>query len=181
MSLYWSPVLIVTADSEKSQTTPAPGVACYAIDTQQSYRYSGSAWENITRRFALQVLAANASTTTDGQTIYFGGLAGLAPSTTGGNQPIYCPCAGTIKTAYVFANAGTAGTNEAWSLYLRKNNTSDTLIASVSASTATRTWSNTNLSIPVSQGDFIEIKSTNPTWATNPANVRFGGSLYLEV
>lgn len=131
--------------------------------------------------YALPVMAANAATTTDAQTIYFGGLAALAPSSTADLAPIYIPKAGTIKAAYVYANAGTAGTNEAWVLNIRKNNTTDTQISSVSLNTANRLWSNSGLNIAVSQGDRVEIKSVNPTWATNPANVRFGGVLYIEV
>lgn len=130
--------------------------------------------------YVLPVMAANASTTTDAQTIYLGGLAGLAPSTTAAIAPIYVPKAGTLRVAYVFAHSATAGTNESWTLSLRLNNTTDTIIATLGANTALRTWSNTALAISVAQGDRIEIKSVNPTWATNPANVRFGGVLYIE-
>lgn len=142
---------------------------------------NGTNGTNGVQCYALTVTAANASTTTDAQTIYFGALAGLAPSTTVDLAPIYIPKAGTIKAAYITAHSATAGTNEAWVLHIRKNNSADTQIASVSLNTANRLWSNTGLSIAVAQGDRIEIKSVNPTWATNPANVRFGGSIYIEV
>lgn len=36
----------------------------------------------------------------------------------------------------------------------------------------TETW--------VAVGDFIEIKVVCPTWATNPATVAFGGTVYVE-
>lgn len=130
--------------------------------------------------YTLQLMAANAATLTDAQTIYFGGLAGLAPSTAGGAQRVYIPKAGTITRIDLIANAGTVGTNQAWPLYLRVNNSTDTLIQSLVSTAAPRVWSNAALSIAVLDGDFIEIKSVNPTWTTNPANVRFAGVVWIE-
>lgn len=130
--------------------------------------------------YALNGYAANASTTTDGQTIHFGGTSAVAPSTTGGNHRIYIPKAGSIKAAYVRCHAATAGSAEAWSANIRLNDTTDTLIQSLSLSNANRVWSNTNLNITVAAGDFVEVKMVNPTWATNPANVRFAVTIYIE-
>lgn len=129
--------------------------------------------------YSLSVYALNASTTTDAQTLYWGGT-GLAPQTTAGICRICIPRAGKIKSAYIHAQAGTAGTNETWEMFIRKNNTSDTSIQQLASNSANRVWSNTALSISVVAGDYIEIKSVNPTWATNPANVRFGGWIFIE-
>ena len=63
---------------------------------------------------------------------------------------------------------------------IRLNATTDTTIQALASNSATRLWSNTGLSIAVTAGDFIEIKSTNPTWATNPVNGNFGGQVYIE-
>lgn len=54
------------------------------------------------------------------------------------------------------------------------------IFATVSAATSERVFSNTGLSIAVSIGDYIEIKSVNPTWATNPLTTIFGGYIYIE-
>jgi hypothetical protein len=129
--------------------------------------------------YSLTVLAGNEATFTDGQTLYMGGTL-RDPGTGAALRKIYIPKAGTIKVAYLFAEFGTAGSNEAWVAAIRLNDTTDTTIASLSVSTATRLWSNTGLSIAVAQGDFIEIKLTNPTWATNPADAWFGGQIYIE-
>lgn len=153
-------------------------------------QFNGSVWKDLANTdelggggtvvgYSVQLMAANASTTTDGQTIHFG-IPQVAPSTTGGNQRVYIPKSGTIKAAYVYANAGTAGTGEAWVMHVRLNNTTDTQIQSLSLANANRVWSNTGLSIAVVAGDFIEIKSVNPTWATNPANVRLNATIYIE-
>ena len=141
-----------------------------------SHSHSGGS----TVGYVLNPFAGNAATLTDGQTIYFGGTPAVAPSTTGGNHRLYVPKAGAIKAAYIYAHSATAGTGESWPLYIRLNNTTDTLIQALLVANAQRVWVNTSLNITVAQGDYIEIKSVNPTWATNPANVRFGGSIYIE-
>ena len=87
---------------------------------------------------------------------------------------------GTIKIAEVYCYSGTAGTAEAWSLYVRLNNTTDTLIATLSVSASERVFSNAVLSIPVVAGNYFEIKSIQPTWATNPLTTIYGGYVYVE-
>lgn len=119
------------------------------------------------------------SSPADGATIYFGMLP-KAPATSANISKVYIRKAGTIKIAEIYCYSGTAGTNEAWSLYIRKNNSADTLIATLSVNTNERVFSNTGLSIPVAVGDYIEIKSVNPTWSTNPLTCIFGGYIYIE-
>ena len=119
------------------------------------------------------------SSPTDAQTIYFGMLP-KAPTSTANISKIYIRKAGTIKVAELYCYSGTAGTNESWSIYIRVNNTTDNLIATVSSATSERVFSNTGLSISVNVGDYIEIKSVNPTWATNPLTTIFGGYVYIE-
>lgn len=129
--------------------------------------------------YVLNLLALVLSTLTDAATYYFGGTC-VAPDTTAATKCVYVPKAGTIKAAYVFMFCGTVGTNENISVYIRKNNTTDTLIATLGIASASRVFSNTGLSIAVAQGDYIEIKVVCPTWATNPATARFGGAIYIE-
>lgn len=128
--------------------------------------------------YAINVQALTSSPA-DAATIYFGMLP-KAPTTTAGISRIYFRAAGTIKRVEIYCYSGTAGTNESWSLYVRKNNTTDTLIATVSLATSERIFSNTDINIPVADGDYVEIKSINPTWVTNPLTCIFGGYLYIE-
>lgn len=128
--------------------------------------------------YAINVQALTSSPA-DGATVYFGMLP-KAPITTANVSRVYIRKAGVIKVAEIYCYSGTAGTAEAWSLYVRKNNTTDTLIATVAAATNMRVFSNTALSIPVAAGDYVEIKGVQPTWATNPATCIYGGYLYLE-
>lgn len=130
------------------------------------------------RGYALNVQALTGSPT-DAQTVYFGQLP-KAPTSTANISKIYIRKSGTIKIAQIYAYAGTAGTGEAWSLYIRLNNTTDNLIATVSAATSERIFTNSSLSIAVVAGDYIEIKSVNPTWATNPLTLIYGGYIYIE-
>jgi hypothetical protein len=128
--------------------------------------------------YTLKVQALTSSPS-DGATVYFGMLP-KAPTTTANISKVYVRKAGTIKTAEIYCYSGTAGTNEAWSLYIRKNNTTDYLIATLSVAANERVFSNTNLSISMAAGDYFEVKGVQPTWATNPATTIYGGYVYLE-
>jgi hypothetical protein len=129
--------------------------------------------------YTLTAQASSQSTTTDAQTLYWGsGL--VAPSTTANRWRIYIPKAGNIKTVYIYSYAGTAGSGEAWTMNIRKNNTTDTSIQSLSSTANDRVWSNASLSIAVIAGDYIEIREACPTWATNPATVTRSAIIYIE-
>ena len=116
----------------------------------------------------------------DATTYYFGNTPRAPMTTAGSFGKVYIRIPGIIKIAELYCYAGAAGTNEAWSLYVRKNDTTDYSIATVSLATNERVFSNAALSIPVAAGDYIEIKCVCPTWATNPTSVVFGGYLYVE-
>jgi hypothetical protein len=128
--------------------------------------------------YTLSVQALTSSPA-DGATIYFGQLP-KAPTTTANISKVYIPKTGTIKRVNIYCYSGTAGTAENWSAYIRLNNTTDTLIETIGASTNERIFNNESLNISVVAGDYIEIKMINPTWATNPATTIFGGYIYIE-
>lgn len=119
------------------------------------------------------------SSPVDATTIYFGVLP-KAPTTTSNISKIYIRTAGTITAAEIYSYSGTAGTNENWSLYIRVNGTTDNLIQTVGVATSERVFTNSSLAIAVSAGDYVEIKSVNPTWATNPLTTIFGGYIKLN-
>lgn len=128
--------------------------------------------------YTIEVQALTSSPA-DGATVYFGQLP-KAPVTTANTSKVYIRKAGTIKMANIYCYSGTAGTAEAWSLYIRKNNTTDTLIQTLSVSASERVFTNSALSIAVVAGDYIEIKGIQPTWATNPLTTIYGGYIYIE-
>lgn len=142
--------------------------------TEKSYN---SLTDKPSMGYALCVTAAGLDPA-DGLTYYFGGRYS-APTTTAGFCRVYIPAAGTIKTAYV-SWGGTAPTAENISVYIRLNNTSDTLIETIGDVSETKLFNNAALSIAVAAGDYIEIKVVCPTWTDNPTGVTFGGTLYVE-
>ena len=119
------------------------------------------------------------SSPADGVTVYFGQLP-KAPVTVAATSKVRVPKSGTIKRVFVYCYSGTAGTAEAWSLYVRLNNLTDTLIKTLSVSQAERIFDNDALNIAVVAGDYIEIKGVQPAWATNPLTTVYGGYVYVE-
>lgn len=115
----------------------------------------------------------------DSTTYYFGSLP-LSPSTTGAERRLHVPRAGTITRVDVTSYAKTAGSNESVSLYVRKNDTADTLVATVSTSANLRYFQASGLSIAVAAGDFIEMKLVCPAWGTNPLGVYFAGNVFVK-
>jgi hypothetical protein len=113
----------------------------------------------------------------DGATVYFGNRP-IVPSATAGTNKIYIRTPGTITQALVNANSGTAGTAESWTMYVRKNNAIDYPIATNAVSAGERTFGNFTIDVPVVAGDYLEIKSVQPTWVTNPLTTTYGGYLY---
>jgi hypothetical protein len=105
----------------------------------------------------------------------------LAPQGTGGLVRLYIPKTGTIKTVYVTARAtSTVGTGESWEMFVRLNDTADTSIQAITSTDNPRVWSNTSMSVSVTVGDYIEIKSVTPNFATNPLTVRYYAVIYIE-
>ena len=119
------------------------------------------------------------SSPADSVTVYFGNLP-KAPTTTANISKVYIRKAGTIKIAEIYCYSGTAGTAESWSLYIRKNNSADTLIATLAVGASERVFSNAALALAVAVGDYIEIKGVQPLWATNPLTTIYGGYIYIE-
>lgn len=133
---------------------------------------AGNAFETATSDYSMVGFSPALATPTDGQTLYWGLNTNAAASTSADQAAIYIPIAGTIVAAQVTTYSVTAGSNENWSMYLRLNNSTDTLIATVGQSANYRVWLNSSLSIAVSAGHRIEVKEVCPTWGTDPATVR---------
>jgi hypothetical protein len=141
--------------------------------------YSGLSGLPTLLGYALNVSALSFDPT-DGATYYCGNL-GEAPDTSASYHRIYIPKAGTIKAAYITWHCVTeAGTSENVDVIIRLNNTTDTRIALYGTTLSFKVFSNTALNIAVAQGDYIEIKMIMPSFATNPLDVRIGGTIYIE-
>jgi hypothetical protein len=125
------------------------------------------------------MVQALTSSPADGGTVYFGMLPKTV-TTSANISKVHVRKAGTIKIANIYCYSGTAGTGEAWSLYIRKNNTTDYLIQTLSVAASERVFTNSSLSIPMVAGDYFEIKSVYPTFATNPLTTIYSGYVLFE-
>jgi hypothetical protein len=115
--------------------------------------------------------------------IYVFGNAPKIPTTaTMGLNRIYIPKAGTIKAAEIFSYSTTAGSAETWGMDIALNSATGrtNMIQNITTSSTTRRWSNQSMSTAVVVGDYIEIRSLCPAWATNPAALIFSGNIYIE-
>jgi hypothetical protein len=132
-----------------------------------------------TRGYSINVMATTSSPN-DGETTYFGILP-APPSTTAGQSKIYIRKPGTIKIAEIYSYSETAGSADTWGMRVRLNDATDYSVgADQSISANERIWSSTSINIPVAAGDYIQIKSVQPAWTTNPVNTAFGGYIYIE-
>jgi hypothetical protein len=133
------------------------------------------------RTIALHV-ATNSVSPADAATYYFGGVGVKNPDTNAAVKRLYTPMSGRIIAAVVSMYSLTAtGTNEDITMYIRVNNTTDYTLAVVGVADAHRVFSNQSLAIPLTVGDYIEIKMVSPTWATNPEGCYFTGSVVIAV
>ena len=155
---------------------PATGLEIYNTTTNRKEWYNGTYWMGAPMVYTVQALTSSPA---DGATNFFGNMP-KAPVGTGAISKVAIQKAGVIRMAEIYCYSGTAGTNEAWSLYVRLNASTDYLIATVSAATNERIFANNAMNIPVVAGDFFEIKMVNPTWATNPLTTIFGGNITVE-
>lgn len=167
-----------TSDANKPVSTATQNALDGKSATNHTHAYSEITSKPTLQGYTINVQALTSSPA-DGATVYFGMLP-KAPVSAAATSKVHIRKSGTITAANIYCYSGTAGTNESWSLYVRVNNTTDYLIQTLSVSTSERIFTNSSLSIAVSAGDYIEIKSVNPTWATNPLTTIFGGYIYIE-
>lgn len=125
------------------------------------------------------MLATSGWSPTSGTTHYLGCLS--STSTTAALRRIYIPTACTVsKVSGWFAGAN-ACSNEAATLVIRKNNSSDSsTIASpvFGASNSPAAYSNSSVGLALAAGDYIEVKMTMPTFSTAPTNAY--GAVMIE-
>lgn len=115
-------------------------------------------------------------------TTYYMGWPGTAMNTTAGTHRVFFLRPGTVKIAQGSCTATNTPSNEAQTLYLRLNNTTDNLISNaLSFSGSTVTWSNSALAVAVNVGDYGELKWVTPgAWTTPATNPGCQGFLYVE-
>ncbi len=131
--------------------------------------------------YTLQWGTASAWSPAINTTYYYGG--GMLNFAVTARQALYIPVAGTITAADFCSFVGTTlSTTETSSVWIRLNNTTDTLISdAIQLDASFERFANTGLSIAVSAGDYVEIKWTTPAWVTRATNTRQYGIITVRV
>jgi len=114
------------SNAQKNSDITKAEIEAVLTGTISSHSHAGGGGLGYT--ISVQALTSSPA---DGATVYFGMLP-KAPTTTANISKIYVRKAGQIKIAEILCYSGTAGTGQEWSLYIRKNNSADTLIATLS-------------------------------------------------
>lgn len=151
---------------------------CAKFDASHNVTGAGAACGGTTPGYLLH-FGAITSSLSKSSTSYTGSPDDSASGTSAARR-LYIRKAGAIKIAELYTYSLTAGSNEAWSVYVRLNDTSDTLIDTVSAATNARRWTNSALNIAVAAGDYIEIKDVTPNWGTAAQFTSWGGYVYIQ-
>ena len=170
----------MTSSEKNAIATPATGLIVFDTTTNRYEFWNGSYWQGLDTRF-MQVFFTQWNPT-DAQTVAFGCAGGTPQLTSLSPAPyeIVMRGDGVIRGCdFTTFCAGLAGSNEAWPLYVRHNGT-DYLVQSVSSTSSVRTFTNTLLDIPYSDGDIVRMVFVNPTWVTNPTQISGGGYLILQ-
>jgi hypothetical protein len=118
----------------------------------------------------------------DATTYYVGDVFSATPQTTAGITGFYLAKDTTIYAAAAkFLITGT-GSNEASTVYLRVNGTTDySISAAIDCSSSFSVYSNAFVSpIAISAGQYVEIKWVTPTWVTNPTGVYLIGGVFFK-
>ncbi|MBI4645597.1 MAG: hypothetical protein HY738_03125, partial [Bacteroidia bacterium] len=114
----------------------------------------------------------------DNTTYYFSSGEGLNSS----NLRVYVPKSGILKSVYISICPAGGPSNELSSLFLTINGSNNILLTnSLNCNTGTPiVISNISLSQVLIQGDYLYIKWTTPTWATNPNEFNLVGVVFIE-
>lgn len=117
-----------------------------------------------------------------GTNTYFAGFVISTVASTGGLVGIPIPKTGIIKRVdIVFTNSGTLSSSEVSSIYIRINDSTDTLISNAVVADATRKVFSGVVNIPVTEGvDYFEIKWVKTANATSPTNIRINAIVHVE-
>ena len=129
--------------------------------------------------YALQGSLTTAEFNPVSATTYYGGDANNTAGATGAqSRRIYIPKTGTIKFCYGLFYGTPQATSAVGTLSINVNNGAYTTIGTSTHLTAHSLYSNTGLSISVTQGDYIEFKWVCPYYV--PQRITQDFIIYIE-
>lgn len=148
-------------------------VAGYTAAEVDAFRYM----------FVMNVDAGSISAPTDATTYYMGGT-NLSATAGANNRRIILPFDCTLIGFSSIIYSAIDATNETYSIFVRKNNTTDVLLSNLfkvhTVGTYSEYLSSNTLNISYSAGDLIELKIVTPTWATNPTTLVHSFKLFFK-
>ena len=119
----------------------------------------------------------------DSTTYHIGAIIG-APSTVDGVYAMPVPFSGFVRRiTFLQLTAGTLGSGETGSLYIRVNATTDYLLTDLLDWAALTRSGNHEFEsgvVPLEVNDFVTLKITTPAWTTNPTSVVYSGNIFIE-
>jgi hypothetical protein len=143
----------------------------------------GTSWVSsalTSSNFTQFISTADGVSPADSTTYYFVNNISLTAGTTPFSPSVkyLCPITCTITRVYgVFTVSSGTPSLENCTLFLRKNDTTNTTVSStIQLLPGNTTVSNTGLSISLVPGDILVWGFTTPAWATNPVDVWFTGA-----
>lgn len=122
----------------------------------------------------------------DGLTYYIGSSQSMAaaPSTTAARRRVYVGSARRIVGIDIQAFTTVTGSGETVTVSVRVNNTTDTLIGTMTWNPGANSYAilnNQGMDISLNADDYWEIKIVCPTWTTNPTGVTIQGAVSYQI
>lgn len=136
-----------------------------------------------TPNYVILTGAFGSTSLNDSETVYFGcAWSATALATQQDKVRIYSCLSGVIRMCCVHVHIRTVQpSNENVTVNIRKNNTTDYLVATAEwTNTGFTLMQNVSMAVPIAAGDYIEFKVTTPAWVTNPTGVSVVAMAYLE-
>lgn len=181
-SAMWEPEEFDTLNITHKLTAPTKVVGTNTTDVATTAFVQGELAAN-QYIFTINSDGGAITSPVDATTYYMGSMIAATPTTGTGVRRVYLPKSCTLIGYSCNIFCFTGGTSETYSIYIRKNATTDYSLGSTfeSATTATsKYFQANNLSVDFAAGDWFEIKIVTPTWATNPASLIHSFVLYFK-
>lgn len=159
---------------------PATGLMVYDLNRMRYEQYDGMRWVGLRR--LVQHIQHTSFGPSNSTTVAFGSFPAIPVTATTSPAPyeMKMPGSGVITGCYlpIFV-AGTIGTGEPWSLYIRHNG-NDYLVATITSTSSVRIFENYLLNIPYVDGDIVRMIYVNPSSGTRPSGVIAAGHLITQ-
>jgi hypothetical protein len=152
-----------------------------AIFTLTSFVQRTDAVVTNPKGYAVQFYATLFGAPADATVYHIGALFTYPPDVAAALTRINLPKAGVIRSVELTCISST-GTAETSTLRLSLNGSDSDVIVSTFTTNTSSTVANRAMNVRVAAGDWVTVKWTTPTWATNPTNIAaMFGVIHVDV